>query len=223
MSNNFWVELKESPERFEQIILEAIGKKIDKAFGKAYTKIVQETKTLVHQALSKSDVIGELTDGSQLRGELGLTSGLSRSAAQAILEGVSNSVQAEYRSVRIKPTSSTGGLTFYIQPENLSNVIDIAQAQISYYSKRYKKAVKLDWLDWLLNQGDRIIVAKFHFEPKAGRGRSGLGEMKKEGMFKIDSQYAGEIGDNFISRAITSRSFRQDLSKLIHLQIGKYL
>ena len=223
MSNNFWVELKESPERFEQIILEAIGKKIDKAFGKAYTKIVQETKTLVHQALSKSDVIGELTDGSQLRGELGLTSGLSRSAAQAILEGVSNSVQAEYRSVRIKPTSSTGGLTFYIQPENLSNVIDIAQAQISYYSKRYKKAVKLDWLDWLLTQGDRIIVAKFHFEPKAGRGRSGVGEMKKEGMFKIDSQYAGEIGDNFISRAITSRSFRQDLSKLIHLQIGKYL
>ena len=40
MGNNFWVELKESPERFEQIILEAIGKKVDKAFGKAYAKIV---------------------------------------------------------------------------------------------------------------------------------------------------------------------------------------
>tara|TARA_Y100000310_G_C20419619_1_gene686033 strand:+ start:111 stop:782 length:672 start_codon:yes stop_codon:yes gene_type:complete len=223
MGNNFWVELTESPKQFEGIILAAIASKLDNAFGKAYTKIAQETKTLVHQALSKSDVLNELREGRTLRGELGLTSGLARSAAQTITEEVSGSVQVEYKSIELTPKGSKGGLTFYIQPENLSNVLDIAQAQISYYSKRYKRAVKLDWLDWLLMQGDRIIVAKFHYEPSTGRGRSGLGEMKKEGMFRMSSQWSGDQDDNFISRAITTKRFRTDLTELIRVKIGKYL
>jgi len=223
MGKNFWVELTESPKQFEGIILAAIASKLDNAFGKAYGKIVQETKTLVHQALSKSDVLNELREGRTLRGELGLTSGLARSAAQTITEEVSGSVQVEYKSIELTSSGSKGGLTFYIQPENLTNVLDIAQAQISYYSKRYKRAVKLDWLDWLLMQGDRIIVAKFHYEPSAGRGRSGLGEMKKEGMFRMNNQWSGDQNDNFISRAITTKKFQMDLTELIRVQVGRYL
>jgi hypothetical protein len=223
MANNFWVELTESPKQFEGIILAAIASKLDNAFGKAYPKILEETKTLVHKTLSKSNVISELRDGRTLRGELGLTSGLARSAAQTITEEVSGSVQAAYSTIELTSSGSKGGLSFYIQPEDLSNVLKIAQSQVSYYSKRYKKPVRLDWLDWLLVRGDSIIVAKFHYEPSTGKGRSGLGEMKKEGMFRMNSAWSGVQGNNFISRAITTTEFQLDLTSIIEKQVGRYL
>ena len=224
MANNFWIELTESNQQFEAIILEVISKKLDKAFGKAYKIILQKLRNLVHQAISESDVITELRDGEQLRGELGLTSGLARSAATSITEEVANSVELEYKSISFLPTGDAkGGLSLWIQKSDLSNVLKIAQAQVSYYSKRYKKAVKLDWLDWLLTEGDRIIVAKFHFEPKRGRGRSGIGDMKKQGVFRMDSQYAGTEDDNFITRTLQDKKFTDKLTILIEKEIGKQL
>ena len=67
------------------------------------------------------------------------------------------------------------------------------------------KGVSLPWLRWLLTLGQQIIVANFGVDYQSGKGRTGGGYMTvDERPFKVSSQYAGTVDDNFITRAIDS-------------------
>ena len=79
----------------------------------------------------------------------------------------------------------------------------------------------MDWLDWLINRGDEIIVSQFGFESAGGKGRSGGGKMKKGGSWRISPQYAGTVDDNFITRALQDKSFTDSASKAIEKTIKK--
>ena len=230
MSKGLWVEIKESSSDFDKIIRAALGRVLSKAFSAAYPAIVKELKTLVHHHVSNADVIKDLMSGGMLRGELGLSSGSASSAAKAIAQEIGNSVEAEFTGFDLTRGSSIGagainrgGLTIYIQNSAFTNILSLAQSSISYYSKKHKTTVKLDWLNWLLTQGDKIIVAKYQYVPKKGKGRSGLGTMKKNGTWRVDPNFSGTAKDNFITRALDNDTFKKHISDLISKELTKHL
>ena len=85
-----------------------------------------------------------------------------------------------------------------MQPINYNNLFSLSVAE-----QMTAKGASLPWLQWLLTLGQQIIVANFGVEYGAGKGRSGGGYMSVDYRpFKVNSQYAGTVDDNFITRAI---------------------
>ena len=97
------------------------------------------------------------------------------------------------------------------------------QGTIGYYSNRYKKSVNIKWIDWLLFEGDKIVVSESHYETNPRiKGRSGLGKMHKGGFFRIAPYYSGTGKDNFISRVFEEDGFQTAVSNIIQSNIQKH-
>jgi len=200
---NMSIELLENDREFEKIILNLIQTKFAITALKSIDKIKQRVKPIVFQALSECPEIKELKSGTKLRGELGLKRADATSAANSIAKTVSEAISVTFdRGLGTKGIK--GGILLNIQPRDYQNVLNISKASVFY-----KPNDRLDWLDWLLNKGDSIIVSGFHFEPVTNRkvdgGRTGLGTMKKGGSWRIDPVYSGTSDDNFITRALRKK------------------
>jgi hypothetical protein len=88
-----------------------------------------------------------------------------------------------------------------IQPANHFELLTLPQAVVII-----EDGARLPWLDWLLHYGDQIIIADFGVKYQSGRGRSGGATMEKGGTpFRVNPQYSGVSGNNFIVRALNRR------------------
>lgn len=212
-----WLELLGSPEQFEKAILGSISEKFDNAMKRSVEAIEKKVKTLVYNNVYNCNEL-EALRGSDLRLELGLTSNQASSASSDIADTVSESVVIQRESKTTKKT--LGGMAIYIQPSSFANVLAIKGSSITYLSKTYKQNVKLEWLDWLINRGDEIIVSNFSFSP-SGKGRTRGGRMVKGGSWRVSPQYAGTKEDNFITRAL-GESSQKEIASVIEKEINKH-
>ena len=156
-----------------------------------------------------------------LIGEFGIRSSTAANVAQQIALNVSQTVIVSPMSVSLK--TKRGGISLKVQPNDLQNVLSIPNGSYTYYSRRYKKDVTINWLDWFLTKGDAIIVAKFYFEESSGAGRSGRGAMQKGGSWRVRPEYSGTLDDNAITRALQSKQTKTEIIKSIENVIKKNL
>lgn len=69
------------------------------------------------------------------------------------------------------------------------------------------KGASLEWLDWLLIQGDKTVIRDYTISSKVGPGRksrTGLAIMVKntKGKWSVPPEYAGTKTSNWVTRAI---------------------
>ena len=211
-----WLELLGNKRDFEDIVISSVNEAFNAATQKAAPSIQRSLQDVVYSGIDKCPELQDLRSGS-LRGELGLTSRNAGQASDNIARAVSKSVVVELGTASAK--KGIGGLDIYVQPSDFANVLGIGGSSVTYFSKRYKRPITLEWLDWLLKEGDRIIVGKFRFEPTGGRGRSSLGNMKKGGTWRVSPRYAGTKDNNFITRALSTESLQNRMSNVIQTAI----
>ena len=199
-----------------------IFRELDKILNKVMEKSAKELTSLIQEiiklSLLASEELKALSSGD-LMGEFGINSSTAFSVSQQIALNVSQTV--EVNPIRVSLKQNRGGLSLKVQPSDLQNVLSIPSGSYTYYSRRYKKEVTINWLDWFLTKGDAIIVAQFYFEGSAGDGRSGLGSMKKGGSWRVRPEYSGTLGDNAITRAIQSKETMTSITKSIEKVIKK--
>lgn len=203
---------------FEKMVMSALSEKMTVAVSKSIPSIKEGLKDIVYRAIEGCVEMDELR-GGVLGAEFGLTSSIAGEAVQNIATAVSESIFIVHEKASSK--KGVGGLTVNIQPSDFANVLNIKGSVVSYYSKKNKENVNLDWLNWLLTRGDEVIVSKFKFVPEAGRGRTGMGRMKKGGSWRVSPQYAGTEDDNFITRALGSKKLQKKMTSVIHKAIQK--
>jgi hypothetical protein len=68
-----------------------------------------------------------------------------------------------------------------------------------------EKGQQLDWLRWLLIEGDTLIITGYEFEfgPNIG-SRTGMGIMKMGNSWRVPPEFAGNVNNNWITRGINS-------------------
>lgn len=153
--------------------------------------------------LEQPEVASLSADGvpGELAAQFGLLPGQGEQVANSIATAVSESVV-----INVKPFTPklSGSIELGIQPTVLSNVLSIPGGSVVT-----EKGTTLAWLEWLLTQGDSIIITGYHYDPEVGEyseSRSGAGVMKKGEVFRVPPEYAGDPTDNFITRALTGRN-----------------
>ena len=74
----------------------------------------------------------------------------------------------------------------------------------------------MPWLDWLITEGDKPIVKGYKYVNDV-IGRSGQGIMKQQNgeSWRVPPEFAGDINDNFITRALDEPAFISRLTAII--------
>lgn len=195
MMGDISIKLLESNNAIVKKIHKALVKLFNRRFSRRSNTILSEIRPLVASALMSSDEIKSLSSGA-LRIDFGLTSDPSGAIVNAIVD----SLDIDIKKATGTAAGIKGGLLITMQPIDYNNLFSLSVAE-----QITEKGVSLPWLQWLLTFGQQIIVANFGVEYGAGKGRSGGGYMSVyERPFKVSSQHAGTVDDNFITRAIDS-------------------
>ena len=212
------LKLTESVDVIQKKILRALAKEADQEVRRVAGILTDEVKPIIARALRNSPTIQELSTNGNLRGELGLTSGVGPGMANEIVDAIVSTVHVVAKRITIVGNKFAGGFDINIQPDNLRNLLELSGGSYKYYSRTYKQYVEINWLDWLIRKGDAILVGKFKFEAagaKGFHGRSGMGTMERGGIWRVPPAHSGTIDDNFITRAVEHRDTVTSLTQLI--------
>ena len=197
-------------------IITKINKSIARRFNvliKRRAKIVQnDIKRLIPSWISEQpEVISLISDGTDgsLNAQFGLRPGQSAIVIADIINAISESIFVHITPV--SPVNLSGGISFSIQPTDFKNLISLSSGIVAT-----EKLQQLHWLDWLLTEGDRVIIAGYEYVPSDG-GRSGGGTMKLGRSFRVEPSFSGTVDDNFVTRAFAGRDkqLANLLSKLL--------
>jgi hypothetical protein len=179
----------------------AIALKINKGLANIFNKrifrqastIEAQIKPLVSAALLSSPEIRSLSSGT-LRIDFGLT----QDPSADIVNAVTNSLSVKVRRAIATASDIKGGISITLQPTDYNNLFSLSVAtQIT------EKGEVLPWLEWLLTLGQQVVVIADFGVEYGSYGRTGGGRMVKGAApFKVNSQYAGTVDRNFITRAV---------------------
>ncbi len=163
-------------------------------------KIQIDIRKLVEDAIRRQPEYKSLL-GGELQSELGVPH--TKPRLDQIVRIIVDSIEVKVKKLKNVGDIIEGGLEIDFVKSNFKDLTELPVA--SYVTD---KGVKIEWLRWLLLEGDKIIVRSYTIgiDPK-DYARTGLGEImipsyKKAGGWRVPPEFSGTAEDNFITRAL---------------------
>lgn len=193
--------LTETVQEIERNINIAILQKINGVMLRSLGLIETQVQIILRNVLESSPVYIDIASGGPLAAELGIPKGEEKNRLDQIVDQLISEIEIEYRPMSYIAGLYTGGLTIFMFEKQFKNILGLSAAVINT-----QKGQSLPWLDWLIIQGDKIIISEHKFAPaKVKSSRSGGGIMVEgQGNFwRVPPQYSGTETNNWIIRAIS--------------------
>lgn len=208
-SFKFGIEITTSPKKFEKLVLDAMAQDIAKAVRKAVPLIEKDLQSKLPRIFLDTDVYLSLVNGP-LDKHFGIPQGEALSRLDQIINTLASSLTVNYKTVKSRGKSITGGFTVTALKSDFSDVLSLGAGKVLT-----EKGETLPWLEWLLIRGDEIIIADYGIDFQPGRGRSGGAVMVKNtsNFWKVPIAVSGTQQNNWITRAV--RDSNDFLDKLI--------
>lgn len=190
-------------ENINQAIAEEFNKRIKKNKKKAIDRMRRTLPVWIRVQPEMRSLLDVGTPGS-LNANFGLPVGLATNAVDALINSIVNTI-----NIRLTPMdrSLKGNVEFVVQPQNYANLLSLPEGYNPLTSSN------IHWLDWLLLKGDTTIIIGYSYNPKSGLGRSGGGNMRAGGVWRVPPEFAGSDQNNFLTRALSNRE--RELSILL--------
>lgn len=217
----FRVYLKEDFFEFQKKLLTAIGEKVNKAVLRALPEIKRQVAQSTGEIFRNTETYRSLSDG-RLAGHFGFHIGNGKKKAEAVIRAVENSIQTRFLRITPRGRYFDGGLKLFMVKSDLSEILNISEAIVITPENGHA----LPWLEWLLLEGDRIIISDHVFNPRTGSGRSTQGfMMKNSGVWRVPPEYSGTIRDNWLTRVFLRDRQRiaDRYGEIIHREISRVL
>ena len=211
----FTLKLLESDKQIQNTINQLLATEIKQVLPKIGNRAAQFIKTSIINSIKNQPEYFSLLNG-KLRHEFGLPDADSRVAS--ILDGIEQSLNIRYNSVSFNSNNITGGFTITMVPSGFNDILSLPAAVFET-----EKGSSLQWLKWLLLEGDNSIVFGYKFIlGQSPYSRTGQGIMRSDvsGVWRVPPEFAGTEDNNWITRAISSteadiNNFLQNLFKSI--------
>ena len=193
----FSLKVLETEKEIEKAVLKALLDDASKIMTTASKRLTKKLPIIIETAITSQPEYSSLTGGI-LKDQFGLTNPTTK--IDSLLDIWSN-INVTYKKPTISASQIKSNLSIVAIKSDYSDALASAAAE-----QVTKKGQSLQWLDWLLNQGDRIIIKEY--ELVSGKGRAGKVGMRKnvKGKWGVPSQFAGSPNNNWITRAIQSVS-----------------
>lgn len=196
MHLTFKIDEKELLRELIKIFIPEINKVLKRAIQKLKPKI----GNIVKNAIVDSPEVESLF-GGKLQAELGVTDTVSR--VDSILELLGNSVDIDFSPAQVKQGLIYASVQLGYIKADYSDILSTKEAQ-----QDTKRGQTLFWLEWLLLEGDKVIVQDYNIGfDLAGYSRTGLGKIMiggKNRKWSVPPEFSGTKNDNFITRSLHS-------------------
>jgi len=205
--------------QFRDFVLQSLKKELTGKLGTIKDKFKFIAISIIGEAIRNSETYSSITNGI-LMYQLGLTYPADR--IEKIIETWINNIDCRV----VKRLSKTKeGLNFELElnaiQADFSDVLDLPQSRYKSFNSK-GIVTEIPWLQWLLLEGDRIIVANFKVEYKTSPfSRTEEALMVKTDMqgWKVPSEYSGTISYNFVTKAVDD--FKNKLQDALLLEVQK--
>jgi hypothetical protein len=210
-----------NPAKFERDVLTTVIKIINQSIRDVKPKMVQEIKSITRTFLTRSKFFQAVVS-SDLSGEFGIPSGEERDRMADIINQVVEDIDLIIVPLQRRAATVSGNFNIGIGKDSWENVINLPAAKILT-----EKGAVLEWMRWVLTEGDKIIINDFEVEFKAGAGRSGLAHMMENSgqYWKVPTNFSGTIEDNWITREVNKNFFvyRRIIEKLFKRRLSQFI
>lgn len=198
--------------QFQDGAMKEIRKVLKRSFPRIQKGISKALRSVIRNRIMDSPEYGSIIGGT-LRGELGLPDGMNR-----ITGIIDQWVESVAVKVGLGSGKKLGIVSVHMIKSDWGDVLSLSESVLTY-TNRKGKSISLEWLRWLLLEGDRSIIAEYDFSP-SNQGRTGLGIMiKRRGGWKVPSEFSGTSNDNFATRSF--EGIEKDIEIIIRQEITK--
>lgn len=197
----FNLNIVEDNTVISQRIAFALESQINKYLNTAYDKMKLLIPPILIQHIQNQPEYSSLMSGD-LQGQFGIPDPQQR--LSDILLTIQNGTVVVRKPTSIVNGKISAGIKLQMVKSDFSDLLTLGSASFTT-----EKGTKLNWLQWLLVEGDTVIISDFGFVPgPSPSSRTGLGVMKQfSGAFwRVPPEFAGTLRDNWITRAIESSS-----------------
>lgn len=195
------IDLLENNTEIQRRIINALTPQIQDYLSRMEKEIIAQIPPIVIDGIRNQPEYTALI-GGKLQYEFGLIDPQNR--INEILNAISNGIKINTRPVKSNSARFTGNIKFQMSQADFSDLLSLGAASFSS-----EKGVAIDWLRWLLIEGDSVIIAGYYFlAGPYSTSRTGGGIMQEfESLFwRVPPEYAGSIKNNWITRGIDSVS-----------------
>lgn len=205
--------LKTSYAQVEKQILNALKEELNTKLIKTAHIIQYRLRKILVTSITTTPEYRSLLGGS-LQSELGVTSTNRR--LDKIVQTFAENIKIKLEKMRVQAGNISGGLNIDVLQYNYKDVLSLPEAR--YVTD---KGVVIEWLQWLLLEGDKMIVRNYQIGlNQSPNARTGLGQiMIKGGTWRVPPQFSGTRENNFITRALDGAM--SDIDKMINEELNK--
>jgi hypothetical protein len=194
---NISLKILESNSQIQQSIMEALLPQINDYMKDAITTIRKEIGTIISNAIVNTPEYESLVSG-KLKYELGIPDANAKIAG--LLDIWTKNIYIEYMPPKIISSKIKSSFSASLIKSSFDDVLSTDLAYVIDNIYQYR----LPWLEWLLLEGNKIIVKKQEVVMGPNpRSRTGFALMRGSNKnWKVPAEFAGTIRDNWITRAI---------------------
>lgn len=181
--------------KFKKYILDNISKLLNANFFNKLKNVETQISDLVIQSIRAQPEYGSLKSGI-LRNEFGLP---NTGLVDAILDQL-NDIQVQIIKPSVRGNAIQASFVLNMVKENFSEILSSSSA--SFVTE---KGSQIDWLRWLLLEGNNSVIIGYRYVPKSDpRSRTGRGIMisGESAIYRVHPDYRGTADDNWITRGV---------------------
>tara|TARA_R110000751_G_scaffold127995_4_gene230079 strand:- start:2092 stop:2721 length:630 start_codon:yes stop_codon:yes gene_type:complete len=201
------INIEESDRQIYKKVNQAMADHINEKVRSKSRALISKLKTVISVWVkTQPEIVSLLQEGvpQSLNAQFGLPPGSANKAVDQIVNAVVDSTQVKISKVDRK---LSGTIEFNFQPSTFANLLSLSSGV-----NTTEEGSKLNWLSWLLVEGDKIIIVGYRYQPSE-KGRAGGGNMVRGGAFRVSPQFSGTLDNNFITRAFRGRN--SEITRLI--------
>jgi hypothetical protein len=192
------IKLLDSIRSVEGKVNAAIAEQANSLMGRNSEKTKSKIHAFVERCVAEQPEIDSLKAGGQgsLAAQFGIPAGQESSVTDSIVAAI---VAATKVNITRFNRQLQGKIEISFQPADFANLLALPGGSVNT-----NLGVKLDWLHWLLQEGNRVIIVGYEYVSN-NNGRSRGGVMRTGESWRVPTQFAGTLEDNFITRAFANR------------------
>jgi hypothetical protein len=189
------LSLVETNDKISRDILSALLPDIQAFFNKKIKVVEDSIADILINSIMSEPEYASLVSGTLLH-EFGIPNAASR--LSEILNAIRSGKSTEINSPAISGSRIKGGFRLKMVKQDFSDLLSLGGASFTT-----EQGSILNWLRWLLIEGDSVIITDYSYSVDGpGKSRTGLGVMVSGGSWRVPPEFAGNIKNNWITRAI---------------------
>lgn len=207
------ISIQETDVQMVQAINAVIVKKLNSVVKASLPSIRKRLKEVVKLSLETTVEYNAIAYG-KLKAEFGIVNGAGR--LDRIIDYFINTISVHFEKIKIIGNSFEGRITIGVIKDDLSGVLSLPEASVITENGHV-----LNFLRWLLLEGDKVIVKNYTIKnsPKDSRTGTKIMIKNKSKSWSVPPEYSGTKDNNFVTRAL--ENLEDSIDRIVEDEITK--